>query len=369
MMKHFETISASALLIAAMWTSSVGAMTASQISIVPGADIVGFVAIDKANAAPIIKKHRGADAPEGKELSQAFAAKSARFEAATGLTGDDILSIAFSCDMDTLNFKGTTQRERVAAAQAIAAIQVAKPISIEKIKRAIKLEYGSQDFAGVTDIDMGGRAGLRIKAPQPADPDFFLAVTPDQRMMLTSFNANALTAALERTTSGSAIPEPANLSRIKTVLPAGSQFQMACIIPPGVRASINEGIATMGQQATQDPGMAAVVGFARLFSGLQNLCVGVKLDNDALVSVAGSLGTEQAAQKAAILLETMIIPMIQASMMTPSAGSPPPDLDNMVTVNTKNTALQIELRLTEEQIMQASKQTAPATTSTPVPAP
>jgi len=168
-----------------------------------------------------------------------------------------------------------------------------------------------------------------------------------------------MTAALGRAKAGQAVPEPSNLSRIKTVLPAGSQFQMACIVPDSVRDSIDAQIVTMRQQAAQNPGMAAVAGFAHLFGGIQNLCVGVKLGNDALVSIAGSLGDEQSASQAGILLETMIVPMIQASMIKEAGGSIPPNLTNMIKVNTRKTALQVELRLTEDQLMQAIPTTAP----------
>ena len=182
-MRYPIPVSVAALLILSLAVSS-EALTAREMSVVPGADIVGFIAIDKANASPMMKKRRAKASPESKQTSQAFTAKKARFEAATGLTEDDIVSLAFSCDMDTAKLAAATQRERIGAMQAIAAIQVAKPISITKIKQAIKLEYGSQDFAGVADTTFGGHAGLIIKATAPTDPDAYLSVSPDGRIQL-----------------------------------------------------------------------------------------------------------------------------------------------------------------------------------------
>ena len=364
-MKHHLYFPTAALLVSAMLSPSSHAMTARQIAIVPGADFLGNIAVREANASPIMKKRKAAKKAEGEQPSREQEARRVRFETATGLTEEDIISVAFSGDMDTANMKATTQRGRVGAMNGLAAVQLAKSISIDKLKQAIKLEYGSQDLAGVSDVTIGGQAGLKVNATKPGDPDVYLTITKNGRLVLVAFNAESLAAALKRSASKASVPEPANLARIRTILPERAQVQMACILPPSVRATMDDQIKTMSQQAAKNPGLAAVVGFARLFSGIQNLCIGVELAEEAQLSLAGSLGNAQSAQQASILLETMIIPMIQASMMrNQTPGTPPPNLDNMVSVRTKDTALQVRLRLTEEQMMQDFLK-APAASTAP----
>jgi hypothetical protein len=366
-MKYRLYIPGTALLISSILAAPSSAMTARQLSIVPGADIVGNIAVREANASPIVKKRKAAQEMEGIQPRQSFEARRARFEAATGLTEDDVVAVSFSCDMDTANMKGLTQRDRMGALNGLVAVQLAKSISMKNIKQAVKLEYGSEDLAGVSDVNIGGQASLKVNASKPDDPDVYLTLTPDGRVLMAAFSADSLAAALGRCASGASLKEPANLARVRSILAPETQIQMACIVPPSVRAAIDEQLGAMRQQAAQNPGMAAMIGFSQLFSGIQNLCVGVQLDDDALISVAGSLGNVQAAQQASILLETMIIPMIQASMMKQSAGSQPADLENMVSVRTKDTALQVRLRLTEEQMMQKFMQApaAPAAPATP----
>jgi len=361
--KHHLYVPAATLLMSVILAQPASAMTARQIAIVPGADFLGSIAVREANASPIMKK-RKAKEPKTQQDRRSYEARRARFEAATGLTEADVIAVAFSGDRHTANIKATTQRARIGAMNGLAAIQLAKPVSIDKLKQAIKLEYGTQDLAGVSDVTIGGRPGLKVNASKPDDPDLFLTVTKDGRLVLLAFNASSLAGALKRSASNRVLPEPSNLTRIRSVLSPKTQVQMACIVPDSVRASIDEQINSMTQEAAQNPGMAAMAGFVRLFGNIQNLCIGVELADDALLSIAGSLGNVQSAQQASILLETMIIPMIQASMIKNSQGSIPPNIHDVVTVRTKDTALQVRLRLTEEQIMQDFLK-PPAGASTP----
>ena len=333
------------------------AATAGQIAIVPGADVIGRVDIQALNAAPIIKKQIAKGAESWMPLAGSTSAKSARFEAATGLVADDIISVAFSCDIDTLDMTATTSRKRTAGMSGVVAIQVAKPISIAKLKQAIKLEYGTQGKAGVSETSIGKHAGLRINASQPTDPDIYLTVSPNGHLVLMALNAESLIAAQKRITSNTAIPAPDKIARLKDAL-SGSQITIACIIPSSTTKAIKEQIAKMQQQLAENPGLAMVMGFSQLFQGIKSISAGVTFQNDAIVSLAGDLGKPEYALQASLLLQTIVIPLIEAKFMPPPAagGAQSPAITDFASVTANGSTLQIKVKITEEQLMSKTQQ-------------
>jgi hypothetical protein len=343
-----------ALLVASIHGSHATAVTADQLAIVPGADVVGF--IDFADLASRSSAKQDADGATT-SLPQKLAARKARIEAATGLTEGDIVSGAFSCDIDTLTLSAATARERTANMQGVATVQLAKPLTIDQVNQALKLEYGSTAAAGVESLTIGGTAAMRIKASEPDEPDVYLAITKDKHVIVLSLNENALATALQRGNGAPTCAEPEPLARLRKTLPKGSQFQMACIVPPGVRASIESQINAMNAQIAQYPGLAAVMGFARLFQGVKNVCFGIQLDTDMLVSVAGELGGIAEAQQAQILLENVFIPMIQAQLLQ-QAGltTPPQNMQEQVSVTTDDASILIRVKIPEEQLQGSTQQ-------------
>ncbi len=336
--------------------SSTFAMTAQQISVVPGADAVGSIALKAFNAAPVVKKKRATGNDEAIPWSAMTAAKRARFEVATGLAEDDIIAAAFSCDMDTLDLDADTSRGRSSSLRGLVAIQVSKAISIDKLKTAIKLEYGTQDLAGVADVAIGKQVGLKVNASKPSDPDIYLTLTPDGHIVLIALNTESLAAALDRAASGSLVREPSGLTQMRRAL-SGSQIQMACIIPTRARESMQAKIDGMRQQMSQNPGLAMVMGFTQLFKGIKSLSVGLSVDTDATLKLAGELGSEQEALQASVLLETMVIPLILAQAATAGVGEKASELGKNVSVKSHEATLQIQVTIPEDQIMGKAKTT------------
>jgi hypothetical protein len=331
---------------------SAEALTATQASMVPGADFVATLDIKKVNEAPIVRKRRAADeANPDRSASGVWLAKAARFETATGITKDDVIAIAFSCDIDTANLEGETPQERVGGAIGILAIELAKPISIEKLKLALRLEYGSEQHAGVSEVAIGNGRGLKINASNEGDPDIYLAVAPEGHVLLTSFNVNALGEAQARLQSSGGLHEPSELAALRQTVAKQTQIQMACVVPAALRDSINAQIVALQDQAAQNPGLAIVAGIVKLFGGIKNLCAGVALAEDASITVAGDLGDPLAAMNASLLLDTMVIPMLQAKLLQTTGGATPPNLDEMAKVSAQDSTLEIRFKLSEAQIL------------------
>jgi hypothetical protein len=340
-------------------TGITGTANAQQVAIVSGADIIGNVAIQEFCNAPIISKHLAEIRSGDSQWGPLMAARRARFEAATGLTGEDILSAAFSLDIDTLDMAASTPREQVNGLSALLAIKLAKSLDIAQLKQALKLEYGSQKLAGVSDVSIAGNSGLKIHASTAQDPDVYLTITPNQKVVLIAFNTAALADGIQRIGARKAYKAKNAISHIQTMLPTEAQIHIAGVVPPSIRAKINEQVLTMTQQAAQNPRLAVTLAFVRLFQGIQNIGFGLQLDDGALLSLLGELGSPQEAQQASILLNNMVIPMMHAAILQHASPSEPaPDLDGVITVGAKAEALHIDLRLTEEQMGQILKQTA-----------
>jgi hypothetical protein len=340
-------------------TSITGTANAQQVAIVGGADIIGNIAIQDLGKAPIMSKHLAEIRSEDSRWGPLMAARSARFEAATGLTAKDLLTAAFSLDIDTLAMTAATPREQVRGLSGLLALKLAKPISIAQLKQALKLEYGSQKLAGVSDVSIAGTPGLKIHASTVEDPNVYLTITPNKRTVLIAFNTKSLADGLQRIGARQAYREKDGIVQARKLLPAGSQIQIAGIVPPSLRAKINEYVLSMTKQAAQNPKLAITLGFVRLFQGVKNMGMGLQLDAGAQVSLMGTLGSQQEAQQASILLNSMVIPMVHAAMLQQASPSQPaPKLDGIINVDAKADVLKIGLRLTEEQMGQILKQTA-----------
>jgi len=347
-MKISSGLAISSLALLCLTSTAANAADIEMAAIVPGTDIIGTIDLRSLNAAPLVKNHSGKKAHA---LTRDVAARSARFEAATGLTKKDVISIIFSCNLNTYNFKGVTKRDKSAKLSGLIAVKLAKPVTIAKIKQAIKLEYGSEDLAGVADITISGYPALLIKAPSKSDPDIFITVSPDKHLFLAALNAGSLTSALQRIKSGRMIKEPAPLARIRKALPPRSQIKAAAIIPPQVRALISQQSKAMYKKTKQDPRMVAAASVTKLFENLKSASLGIQLTNDALITIAGDMGNAQYSKQAGILLKSMVIPMMQATMMQQNPQDIPiVNLEKQVKVKSDGTDLFLQILVPQTQI-------------------
>lgn len=328
---------------------------AHHTAIVPGADIIVTIDISALNSAPLVQRLT-AETGKNKSISRSVAARWARFTAATGLAKSDIRSALISCDIDTYDFKAATAREKTARLNAVLAVQSRKPVTLAKIKKAIILEYGSEEIAGVANVTIAGHPALKIKAPKKATPDIYIAVTPDGLALLAALNSASIAQAIHRSVSGKIISEPRNLSRMRASLLPKSQIKSAAVIPASIRSLIDQQAAAMLRQSQQNPAMAAAAAITKLFHNLRNISLGLKITADATITAAADLGAQFTAQQAATVIQTMLIPIMQANITksTP-AHSPVINLDRQVKVTAKDGNLLIQLIIPQNQIIPPKK--------------
>ncbi len=345
------TTTASLILLSSIEISIAAGINPSGPAIVPSADLIGMVDIQALNATEVARKKEQELENSTNPLTAPFEVQREKIERITGLTKDDIIGAVFSCDFDTINLQASTARDRTAAMNGAAALLLAKPITMAKIKQAIDVSGDTQNKELVKDLIIAGQPALCVKAKDPKDPDFYMLALPSMKTVLMALNQASLTEAVKRAGSGKSVSEPKDLTQLRKVLPLSSQVQIACVVPESVRTSIAAQINTMTQQSNQQPGMAAFVGFFRLFQGLRNFAIGFQADSDSVVSVAGDLGSSEAANQAGVLLENMIIPMMQ-SMIAQNAGQQggaPMNLANQATVKVDNSSLRISFVIPETE--------------------
>ncbi len=324
------------------------AAQSQQIALVPGADIVGTVAITALERAPLLEYINKAG--RRKTPSRTIVARWTRINTATGLTKKDITSALFSCDIDTYDFKAPTLRGRCVRLNGIIAVQLAKPISIGKIQQAIKLEYGTEELAGVANITIAGHPALIVKSQNKKQPDIYIAVSPNQYALLIALTPASIAQSIQRAKSGQLIKEPKPLRDIRESLPRDSQIKIAAIVPPPIRGLVDQQTTTIQQQALQNPGLAATAAIIKIFRNLQNISIGIQITNDAILTIAGDLGDSQSAQQASVLISTLVIPMMQASMQNQSGSSAPViNIEKQVKIKSKDTNLIIQIRVPKEQ--------------------
>jgi hypothetical protein len=340
------------ILVLTALTAGAIAMAASpgsgDIAIVSRADLVGTIDIQALAAAPIFTLASGKHS-----ISQAAAARNARIKMATGLTKKDILSAVFSCNTTSIKYTAPTRRQRLESLQGILAVQLAKPVTIAQIRQAIKLEYGSEERAGVSSITINGYPALVVKAPDKNNPDIFVAITPNKKVLLTALNAASLHAALQRSKTGNYIGEPRKLNRLRQSMPPRSQIKLGAIVPRWAQDMLTRQSKIMLQQSKQDPRMAAAASIPKLFENIQTISIGVLVSNDVLLTVAGDLNSRAAANQAGALIKTLLIPIMQAALQKNNNGNGNIDLTNQIKVRSSGSDLFIQLRIPAHQLISA----------------
>jgi len=337
-------------------TGAATAGSALRAAIVPGADLVGKIDFRAIGKTPIIEKHRKSleDKQSLEKQSRELAAFIDKLKAATGLEDDDFVSFLFSCDVSKVNVDAVGSREKAESVDALAALDLDKPFGVSKMKSCISEIGGIAAASQVVDTRIGSRPAIKLCSTNASEPDLYVATSKDERTILFGMRAESLAAGLSRAASGKMAKLPSGVSAVATALPKGSQVMFTFVAPESLRATIKEQIAKVSAAAANDPGAAMSLSFISLFRNIQNLSFGIKFANDALVGLAADLGAEMEAQQTAAILQTMVIPMLQASMAQqsdPTASG----IAQSIKVSSKGPAVRLSIRLTEEDLAAMSE--------------
>ena len=321
---------------------------AAQAAIVPDADLIIRVNVEAAKAAPITKHIQAAqdDAWQPEDAK----ARYEQFRALTGLSEDDVRAVVFSADTDRLAFERGMTPEQFSQLNAVAAIDFAKPVDLDKLAAGVRLLLNEEPSASLAKTQLNGADVLVITDQGASVSKIYLAMSSDPQTLFLTFNESSLDAAFQRQRQGNTATVPATL---QAVVSDDAQTSFAFVAPESMRQTIQAQL----NAAQNDPQAAMTAGFITPFKDLRSVAVSVRLDADMRFDIACDLGQAQAATQLASMLQAMVIPML-SSMMAQSSGQPPTAISEKIQVSVEGSILRIALRFTDQDVDAYRKRTA-----------
>ena len=325
---------------------------AAQAAIVPDADLIIRVNLEAAKAAPITKHIKAAqdDALQPEDAK----ARYEQFRALTGLSEDDVRAVVFSADTDRLAFEQGMTPEQFSRLNAVAAIDFAKPVDLDKLAAGVKLllneEPNEEPSASLAKMQLHDTDVLVITDQGASVSKVYLAMSSDPQTLFLTFNEASLGAAFQRQRQGNTATVPETL---QAVVSGDAQTSFAFVAPESMRQAIQAQL----KAAQNDPQAAMTSGFITPFKDLRSVAVSLRLDTDMRFDIACDLGQAPAATQVAAMLQGMVIPML-SSMMAQSSGQPPTTLSEKIQVSVEGSILRIALRFTDQDVDAYRKRTA-----------
>ena len=322
----------------------------SDAAIVSGADLVGRIDFGAMQSAPIVQKVEQAYKNERvRQVSEA----NRRFEEATGLKREDLHSIIFSANTGT--FDATLpESKRLEKLDGVIAIALAKPLTLEQLTRGIQAMAADGPPPRISRKNLAGRTVLLVRPSMPEQNAAYLATSRDGATVFLTLSETSLAAALAREHSGRYQVASAPIVSAQASMPADSQLRFAFVVPELLRSQIRGGGL---DNAKDNPSAAMMEGFLRNFQNIRSLSLAVGLSQDMALHLAGDLGDTESAQQAAMMIQTMLAPMLEAALE--SRGTPTAIAESF-RVEPEGSSLRLGLRLSAEDLDSLGSSVDPA---------
>jgi len=380
---------AGVLLCAAVWLAACGRDQGSDASLeaalVPGADLVVRVDARAVREAAVFSRgeesKKAASEPESRPPT-AEAQPGTRedfdgehFLAVTGLSAEDVLAVLVSADLaqldvstgdgsasDTDGEAVQSEASRLEKVTGVAAVQLAKAVSLDALEKGVRESLRGEAAASVSRVEVGGRPALKLDAPDPKEPDLYVAGVAGDRVMLVAPNTTSLEGALERAASGRFAELPADLARVDATLPPAALARVAFVVPQKLRDAIEK------QLDDPTPENAMAMGFAQPFRNLRSIAFGLEAAESLTAVLATDLGDESAAQQARSVLGGLVGPMARSALAR-ALERKPAEVEEKLQVSSKATALNVTLHLDADDVaaLRRRRQEAAAASAPPTP--
>lgn len=286
------------------FVGSTHAQTALHAGFVENADVFVYMDISEMNDSAFSKAVEEQQSPEAKALAEE---KTEKFTAATGLDEDDVISMAFSMDIDDIDFQAQDPAE-LENAQAVLAIELAKSITLEQAKAGLEnMGDESEMKADITIETVDGMEVLKLESTESEQgPDSaYGTLSPDGKTFLMAFNTLSLTDGLSRIAAGSmADPTPDMTTAMKSI--GDRHMRMVLVLPPAARQKISEGIQATAAQG----GMGAMLA---PFGSAKSLLISANTTDNLEFFLSLDLANAGNATQAAGMVQSML-PMMMMSM-------------------------------------------------------
>ncbi|MDF3130181.1 hypothetical protein P0Y35_13320 [Kiritimatiellaeota bacterium B1221] len=324
---------------------SVYAQSALRGGFVENADVFVYVDIAKMNESPFSKAIEAQQSPEEKALADE---KTAAFTAATGLTEDDVRSMAFSMDIDNIDFEAADPDE-LEDAQAVVAIELAKPITLEQAKAGLESMGDEEIDAKITITQEDGLDVIKLESNNTEDgPDkAYGTLSPDGKTFLMAFNTLSLKDSLSRITEGKTAAPTADMAAAMQAM-GNRQARIVLVLPAAARQKIQEGIQATAAQG----GMGAMI---MPFSTAKSLLISADTAESLDFYLSLDLGNAGNAQQATGMVQSML-PMLMMSL-----GPQAAELSQKIKIAAQDSVVTLSVNMTPEDIKKMTDATAGAT--------
>jgi hypothetical protein len=242
------TLKQTLLLASALLTFNAGyAQSALRASFVEGADVMFYLDGKTLNSSAFSQAVQAQRPPEETAEKEA---KAAQLKEATGLDEEDVLILAFSMDLDGIDFQANDPQQ-LENAKAVLAVELDKAVTLDQVKAG--LEVMAEDSDQKPTITKGSQDGLDVlilgsPAKQEQGPDqAYATLSPDGKTVLLSFNTASLKDGLARIDAGEmAAPSEDMATAIQSM--GNRHVRMVLVLPMEARKKLQEGVQAAAAQ-------------------------------------------------------------------------------------------------------------------------
>jgi hypothetical protein len=319
------------------------AQSALRGSFVEGADVLFYMDGQNLNTSAFSQAVNAQRSPEDKAAKEA---KAAQFKEATGLEEEDVLVLAFSMNLDGIDFQAQDP-EQLENAKAVLAIELNQAVTLEQVKAG--LEVMAEDTNQQHTITPGTEDGLDVlvlgaNAEESQGPDqAFATLSPDGKTVLLAFNTASLKDGLSRIAAEEmADPLDDMADAIRSM--GDKHLRLALILPMEARQKIEEGVKAAAAQGGMGGMMAP---FATTKSLLLSASAAESLD----VTLALDLGNPGNATQAAGMMQGML-PMMMMGMQQ-QLGPQAMALSEKIKIAPQESTVTISINLSPEDVQMA----------------
>lgn len=316
------------------------AQSALRASFVEGADVLLYLDGKTVNSSAFSQAVQAQQSPEDKAEKEK---KAAQLKDATGLGEEDVLVMAFSMDLDGIDFQAQDP-EQLENAKAVLAVDLAKAVTLDQVKAG--LEAMAEDADQKPTFSKESKDGLDVltlgsAANQDQGPDqAFATLSPDGKTVLLAFNTASLKEGLARIDAGEmAAPSDDMAAAIQSI--GDRHVRMALVLPMEARRKIQEGV----QAASAQGGMG---GMMAPFASTKSLLISANTTENLDFSLSLDLGNPGNATQAAGMLQSML-PMMMMGMQQ-QMGPQAMTLSQKIKIAPKENEVTLNVNLTPEDV-------------------
>jgi len=316
-----------------------------EAAIVPGADFTLYVGYREARTSPaggeFARRNGGGEGSEQEMRLQAL-------EEAAGVGRDELEALYFTADLDAIDLDRIDDPAGTEKVGAVLAATFSRPFGDDGLKAALEVLAADDPATQISTEEISGREAVVVVNSGGAGGEVYTALSKDGKTVYAAPNRWSLEGALARDGKKPAQVQ-AELATVEQELPEGSQVKSALVIPPAMRAKIEERFAKAQIGTLENPGSALFVSFAAPFRSITNLSGGAQFSEGVDVILSADLGGPEQAQQAAAIFQALALPLLKAKMAK-EAGQNPVVMDDRVAVASKGGVVQLSVKLTASDI-------------------